>query len=235
MVHERDTRDRFADLYRDDLTVHPIPFFGDVSCARVLTVGINPSATEFVDGRWPLQIGAGDLADRLTEYFDLPHQPAHPWFARWEDALNVIGLSYRNGVAHTDFSPRPTISMSSLDVVRFTEMVREDIRWFFELLPLCGRLRAVFVAGCVTKKTYASAFLAKMAPAFGFSVSGRVTSVGKARVGLLHLSGHGLSLPIFSCSVSPSARDSALLAVRLKEHQREIRSWLEGPTAGKPA
>jgi len=43
------TNPAFASL---NPTGRPIPFFGDIRTARVLTVGVNPSPTEFNSDRW---------------------------------------------------------------------------------------------------------------------------------------------------------------------------------------
>ena len=38
----------FAGFNRPGIVTHTVPFFGDVELAQVLTVGVNPSAGEFV-------------------------------------------------------------------------------------------------------------------------------------------------------------------------------------------
>ena len=51
--------------------VHPIPFFGNIKTAEILTVGANPSNTEFLDKRkWPKEIDTIYLMNRLLNYFD---------------------------------------------------------------------------------------------------------------------------------------------------------------------
>ena len=63
------TQPRFASLMRD-VNWFPIPFFGSLASARILTFGLNPSAGEFAVGRsWPAQLSAEALAKRLVGYF----------------------------------------------------------------------------------------------------------------------------------------------------------------------
>ena len=81
----------------------PIPFFGNIESAKVLTVGVNPSRTEFDDNRnWPREdMHAKDLKNRLVKYFN-PEESfcrEHGWFEEWERVLNLINFSYFNGTA----------------------------------------------------------------------------------------------------------------------------------------
>ena len=88
----------FDKLFRAGLFTHPIPFFGDVSTAKVITVGINPSADEFVENEWPKQqMTADQLGVRCREYF--LDGSRHTWFTEWEKALLHLRVSYRNGSA----------------------------------------------------------------------------------------------------------------------------------------
>ena len=44
----------FGPVLRLDTPLHPIPFFGNLESAQVLTIGLNPSSTEFAPWRqWP--------------------------------------------------------------------------------------------------------------------------------------------------------------------------------------
>ena len=47
--HVRATDAPFKGLYHGGLNVFPIPFFGDLTSANILTIGINPAWTEFED------------------------------------------------------------------------------------------------------------------------------------------------------------------------------------------
>ncbi len=83
----------FARNYRKGVKTWPIPYFGDVCNAEVLTVGVNPSVGEFNDGRWSEIRNADDCENRLRAYFANPIKP-HPWFRVWERSLNLIDASY---------------------------------------------------------------------------------------------------------------------------------------------
>ena len=59
----------------------PIPFFGDIGKARVLTVGVNPAPSEFTPpARWATVTNDDEWADRLLNYFHVPGVPWHQWF-----------------------------------------------------------------------------------------------------------------------------------------------------------
>ena len=230
------TRAMAARFDRPGVVTHAIPFFGAVASAQLLTVGVNPSAGEFVGREWPATMTPGALTKRLTAYFVHPSVPPHPWFATWSDALALLGVSCVHGAAHLDLSPRATAAMGShADWEGFARLVERDAKWFFELLPLCQEARALIMAGCVTKRWYINDFIARIAPAYGYTLSGRAESTGAGRVGLLRLRGRGMDLPVFFCSVSPSSPKRHVLVERIRSHQATITSWLAGPpNSGSP-
>lgn len=238
VAYVEETREIFAPFYRPDVLTHAIPFFGDVESAQVLTVGVNPSASEFVNRGWHKIMTPVDLEGRLKAYFDQDPALWHPWFATWEEALTQIGLSYAHGAAHIDLSPRATAAMRThADQRGFAEMVESDAKWFFELLPLCQSARALLIAGCVTNRWYINDFIAKRAaPRYDYQFTGRAEPTGEARVGFHSLTSCGRrDLPVFFCSVSPSGnkRQQRLLIERVGSHQMRIKDWLAepGPTA----
>jgi hypothetical protein len=139
-----------------DLHTHPIPFFGDILSAEIITLGVNPAASQF-DQRygWPRDSSAEYLYQRLRNYFTLGDHPPHPWFGKWEKALHALGYSYEGGVAHVDLSARVTINMGDIreeDLGLFLEMIKEDAQILFKLLPLCRKAKLVLAAGSVTTK-----------------------------------------------------------------------------------
>jgi len=77
-------------LFRDDVHVHPIPFFGDLINAEVVTIAVNPSSTEFAPWRnWgTTRLSATDLASRLIGYFKSTQPRPHAWFCEVEEALS---------------------------------------------------------------------------------------------------------------------------------------------------
>ena len=88
------TDSKYLTNYRENLVVHPIPFFGNIETAKVLTVGANPSNGEFNKNRdWLEEITNTDLKNRLLKYFNLSIEP-HPWFGIWEESLQLLDSSY---------------------------------------------------------------------------------------------------------------------------------------------
>ena len=161
------------------------PFFGDIKRARVLTVGVNPSAKEFLLKRdWPEAMAASELKDRLQQYFQLGSPPPHEWFQTWNRALVSLEVTYQDGAAHIDLSPRATTSMGN--AVRngnsklFAGMVEQDAKWFFKLLSECSKARLLLFAGCIPG-SYISEFMERFAPNHGFE-SLRVSFPGACTV-----------------------------------------------------
>ena len=77
----------YAGLFPPNCQYHPIPFFGPLEAARVITIGLNPSSGEFASWRlWNSQLSAHDLASRLHNYFRLvrprPHRGPRSMTAR---------------------------------------------------------------------------------------------------------------------------------------------------------
>jgi hypothetical protein len=230
VTYVEETREVFAPFYRPDVVTHAVPFFGDVESARVLTVGVNPAAGEFVDREWPATMTPVALVKRLKTYFGQAPAPPHPWFATWTAALARIDLSYARGAAHIDISPRATAAMGTHSDWRgFADMVESDAKWFFELLPLCQAARTLLIAGCVTKRWYINDFVARVARRYGYQFTGQAELTGEGRVGFHHLTGPGCNLPVFFCSVSPSGNNRHLLIERVGSHQATIKNWLGGP------
>ncbi len=226
-VNVQTTQPQHNQLLRHRVKTHPIPFFGDVEHARVLTVGVNPSAHEFVKKRhWPEEMTITELTSRLQNYFLPGPVPPHKWFSTWSQALVPLGVSYQSGAAHLDLSPRATASMSSssTDQEKFAEMIEQDAQWFFKLIPMCSEARLLIFAGCVTK-WYMNDFVECIAAYHGFQFKGQATSKGEGRTGFYQLLGPGVTLPVFFCSISPSARSAekrAVLIKRVEEHKERL-------------
>lgn len=159
LLHLARTNPEFASLMRSDRLTQPIPFFGDITSAEIVTIGVNPSADEFAPGRgWPSDpLQSCDLASRLLGYFQ--SRNPHPWFTGWIRAI-VAGTLPTSRHAHLDLSPRATYSFGSFtsgpsaNLVlqqRFMEMVRIDLPQFLAFLDLCVSAKLVLLAGGVTK------------------------------------------------------------------------------------
>ena len=205
----------------------PIPFFGDIENAHILTVGVNPSSTAFdrIRGKPDERdkIVADNLNSRLQNYFALY---SHKWLDFWELALEPLGASYQAGsahlAAHLDLSPRATKSMSSTNRDTFLAMMKEDAKWFFELLPQCKSARVMLIAGSVTNRYRIDEFVECIAYRHGYKLD--EPSAPRAEgIGFNRLSGHGVDIPMFFSSVSPSDKQRRLLLVdRIKEHKERL-------------
>lgn len=230
LLYVKRTEAPYARLYCPDVPWHPIPFSGDVLGASVLTVGVNPSATEFKNGCGRVEIEASGLERHLLNYFK--GGQTHRWFDTWSEALSSVGVSYRGGsAAHHDLSPRATMSMSSFKdketVKLFTMMLEDDVCHFFELLKHCHSARALFLAGCAGP-LYMNKFLLRVGRRHGFRLEERtLDQYGEGRVGFYRLYGPGgIDIPTFFCSVSPSGRNNNLLVDRVRANRERILSWL---------
>ncbi len=212
--------------YKGGVPTLPIPFFGDLEKAEVLTIGLNPSATEFESSRWRTPVDADGLTERLLRYFD---SDEHPWFQAWERALGEIGASYRHNAAHLDISPRATVSAGAVpDPIIFEQMLVDDLPWMIRFMHAAPRARLILLAGVATKRHYLNEFLAKQLDANDGMLLGslaRPKGFGK----VLHhvLRSKGRELPVYFCSSSPSdRRRPGLLLERVKRDAGELRQHL---------
>ena len=231
----RYTQSRYGALMRASIVTHPVPFFGDIETAKVLTVGVNPSITEFVRNDYPREISHGDLYQRYLRYFSAPRQP-HPWFCTWEEILRMLGHSYASGTAaHIDLSPRPTELMRHCPPATFLAMVFGDAQWFWRFLSNCwDDVGMLLLAGTVTKLRYMDQVVHESAPP-GFQV--RPTPFrplsGKGHIRWFSISHKNRSVPAFFCSSGPSAGKASLLPLRVRENQKEIAKHLNGMSERK--
>ena len=230
-------KDLEAQKAKKPIPTQPIPFFGDIKKATVLTVGVNPSAREFGNKRdWPKNGMAADkLKDRLQRYFrcdsDLP--PPYFWFDIWEEALELLGVSYKDGAAHLaahlDLSPRVTASMGGANRDAFLTMMKEDTKWFFKLLPECKAARLILIAGSVTGRYYMDEFMECVAYRYGYKLEKPPTPRGEG-FGFNRLIGDAVDVPMFFCSVSPSNTQRRLLLIQcIKDNQEELRKYINKP------
>lgn len=220
------TDETFRANYRSGLTTFPIPFFGNLHTAKVLTIGVNPSAGEFVHRNWPAQMDSASLTQRLLHYFDSPPGP-HPWFVPWIEALALLDIDYRRGeAAHLDLSPRATVSMSAVpNPELFLQMVSQDLRWLFEFLQECNSARLLMAAGTVTKRWYLHQFLASDANHHRLAFQPKPKSSDRCT---LHEVTHtGRKLPLFFSSVSPSdSKRAHLLVENVRKTRDQLRDYL---------
>lgn len=216
----------YARNYKAGVRTHPIPFFGDLSTATVLTVGLNPSATEFEGRGWPETLDDAALTERLVRYFE---RPPHPWFAAWEEALAVIGASYRRNAAHIDVSPRATRSASSVpDPLLFEEMLARDLPWMLRLIEAAPQARLLLLAGTANRREYLNEFIAKRLPASEARLEGHLSRApGPGKVSHHALVVGARRLPVYFCSSSPSdQRNRTMLRERIARDASLLRRHL---------
>lgn len=221
-----------AQLYSDK-HVYPIPFFGDIEGAKVITVGINPALSEFRPSRnWPQEIDTEYLCHRLRNYFNFPGAPPHNWFDVWDKALNILGISYHSGeAAHIDLSARPTINIEDISEIGiFEDMVVGDMHAFLQLIGCCNNLKLIMIAGAVSKRYYINEFIDKYCCQYEFRLDGkfsRIENPGRGKTAFHRLIGINHEFPVFFCSISPSARNSSLLVERVGANRLELIKLIE--------
>jgi hypothetical protein len=117
-----------SEFFPEQQNLYPIPFFGDIRDATVLTLALNPAWTEFRHNRhWLPGLDAFSLTTRLLHYFDLPAPPPHRWFRDRHDALALLECSYETNTAHIDLHPLPIKFRPDL-----TEVQRNNIGHLIE-------------------------------------------------------------------------------------------------------
>ncbi len=221
------TQARFASLMRD-VNWHPIPFFGSLASARILTFGLNPSAGEFAARRsWPAELSAEALTQRLVWYFDGQRADHHRWFRAWSDSLRLLGASYRRDSAHIDLSPRPTASARTFrkppQKSLFIEMLKVDAPIWINALDAAPNLRLILLAGSATNQYYINEFIQIELAEVGVALLPpwkRGRGEGQTAFQDLVLPG-GRKIPVFFCSSGPAKSDVLVTAVS-KSAQRLI-------------
>jgi hypothetical protein len=141
---------------------HPVPFFGDLENAEILTLGVNPSAGEFVDqfsdGRdWPDEISAAKLFLRLVNYFRHWNPPPHAWFTSLETIHRRNQCSYLFNAAHIDLSPRATRGMKEFleEPQHFLDVVNKDaLEWLPKILLLAKKLKKIRIRWKIVSQGY---------------------------------------------------------------------------------
>jgi hypothetical protein len=155
--HEtQNAKRKYKTIIKPNAPFHPIPFFGNISSARIITVGLNPSSGEFETWRnWPEEISEHELTRRLVGYFRLSSPGPHPWFAELQEALRIVGCSYSLSAAHIDASPWPTLSPSALKhrtakrrlLDSYDSMLRTEVSRLPIFLRKCKHLKFVIIIG----------------------------------------------------------------------------------------
>jgi hypothetical protein len=157
---KEDADKKFSEMYDEEfpnVKINPIPFFGDLENAEILTLAVNPSPTEFdADRCWKPKMEAGELSFRLVNYFRLRTPPFHVWFTPLETILRNDDCSYLSNAAHIDLSPRATRVMSKFrcNPERFLEMVDDDAsKWLPKLLDLAKNKKKIRIRGKIVSRS----------------------------------------------------------------------------------
>ena len=135
----------FADIPQQskqllDIKPLPIPFFGNVDHARIVTVGLNPSSTEFAAWRgWDAISNVDELTFRLVNYFRLANvtlPPSHAWFGEILEASSILSCPHAIAAAHVDLCPWATLSPTTLRRLDIEQplqhgLTRREVFWNF--------------------------------------------------------------------------------------------------------
>jgi hypothetical protein len=119
VLNEDRSRPEYERIFPKKDNLYPMPFFGDIRRAEVLTLALNPSHTEFDERQWPCNgkptaLTGSALTSRLLHYFDLPEPEPHPFFSQLSQMLLLIHSSYTENAAHIDLSSLPTFMPSRM-------------------------------------------------------------------------------------------------------------------------
>jgi hypothetical protein len=230
------TNSIYAKNFVSNLVTHPIPFFGKLEEAEILTVGLNPSPGEFENERWPdSKIHPERLTSELHNYFEHQQRPWHPWFDKWTAAISQleIDLQYKSGqIAHVDLSPRTTEIASRVPQAEtFAEMIRADLVWLPALIECAKSAKILLMAGTVNREKYLIEFLARHGGTYQIAIV-RNDGDRKRSLGFYVLHVGSRLLPIFFSGSGPSARDKGEKLTRnISTHRKRIfKLWTESST-----
>ena len=137
-----EARARLGDLLIPRVPFHPIPFFGNIESAKVITIGLNPAITEFAKHReWKPSLDEEALTFRLVNYFRLggiQYPPPHGWFSEVSEFLHIVECPQKIAAAHVDLCLWTSIAPIGLAAARrnrFWKLVDEQMeRWLARTL-----------------------------------------------------------------------------------------------------
>lgn len=135
----------------------PVVYFGSYSKAKACTISLNPSDREFYDPKGELLVGnearlcsrkmfekndddvlSDDEATKVLNFCDnyFMIKPYKIWFAKYEEFLNVFGLSYyQESVVHLDLVQWATNPFwSGLDNKTKSVLLQNDLPFLEKLL-----------------------------------------------------------------------------------------------------
>jgi hypothetical protein len=201
----------------------PVPFFGPLERAEVITLGLNPSTGEFVRKRNWSRVSDEELPDELVNYFGPDERRArHPWFEPWETVLSDLGMSYRLNAAHIDLTPRATNCRKGELKPLFIRMLQTDAPIWVEALRCASKCKLVLAAGSATndpRRGWINQFISKMLSEPGLRLEGEWrASGGEGQTVFQTLCLDQRRIPLFFCSTGPSSKSKAVL---IKACQKE--------------
>jgi hypothetical protein len=209
----------------------PLPFFGPIERAKVVTFGLNPSTTEFTRKRNWSNVTNAELPDELVNYWTNGDRTPHEWFQPWQTVLSELGVSYTSDAAHIDLSPHATNCRKGELKAKFIEMLRTDAGIWIEALRIAPKCKLILAAGSATndpKRGYINQFISEMLPRAGVRLrdpwSRTQSGAGQTAHHVICLP-EGREIPFFFCSTGPTVRKGTVLIdafrrnmVTLKEH-----------------
>lgn len=227
---DRDVRETNPQYSHNLVQGWPIPFFGDILHARVLTVGVNPSDKEFSPHRrWDEVTNPAQWQTRLFRYFQNSEVRPWIWFETWAMCLTLLDLGYAGGgAAHIDVSPRPTKPMldPATDAAEFRNMVEHDVKWFFDLLNRLSQVQLLLVAGPIPRadggKQQLADFIREQAGTYGAEWN------GDDPLPRLVTPDHPAGIPVFICSFEPGV-DGLYAMIRQVHRNRDLLLRLSAP------
>lgn len=135
--------------------LYPIPFFGDIRRAEVVTLALSPSYKEFTpNGRWPMGAGFGSLnavalTNRLLNYFHSAKRTPNNWFSAIENGISALGCSFHTNAAHIDIHPFPTKFAREMDQSQKETLARiiqaRSAGHMISVLALCEHVKLIVV------------------------------------------------------------------------------------------
>lgn len=228
-----ETSCRYSTLMPTKVQCHPLPFFGSLDRARVITLGLNPSTHEFTRQRnWPRHLTAAELADQVVNYWTANGRSPHPWFRAWSTVLSEMGISYSLDAAHLDLSPRATNSRKSTLRALFISMLQTDAPVWIEALCRAPKCSLVLAAGSATKGGYINEFISEMLPQTGVRLLGtwrRKRGEGQTASHTISLPG-GREIPLFFCSTGPTQRSGTVLVNACRANMSTLKQILSAAT-----
>jgi hypothetical protein len=146
----------------------PVISFGDFTSAKIATLGINPSAKEFMSGGKLLvgenkrlsdeELGTYNPTDiwfKCKYYFR--GNPYWSWFNHLEELLLQVGASYKTNACHLDLSPWATDPIfGSLNPQQQQNLLNHD-RDFLNWQIVESPIRTVLFNGSTVYKTIEAA------------------------------------------------------------------------------